>query len=62
VSVRPLGLYALAFGLMLAAGAALAVSAGGFLENTQLLWVSVGLSIGAIVIAVLTVVLRPNDR
>jgi hypothetical protein len=62
VSVRPLGLYALAFGLMLAAGAALAVSAAGFLENTQLLWVSVGLSIGAIVIAVLTVVLRPNDR
>jgi hypothetical protein len=62
VSVRPLGLYALAFGLMLAAGAALAVSAGGFLENTQLLWVSVGLSIGAIVAAVLTVVLRPRDR
>jgi hypothetical protein len=62
VSVRPLGLYALAFGLMLAAGAALAVAAGGFLENTQLLWISVGLSIGAIVVAVLTVVLRPNDR
>jgi hypothetical protein len=62
VSVRPLGLYALAFGLMLAAGTALAVSAGGFLENTQLLWVSVGLSIGAIVIAVLTVVLRPHER
>ena len=62
MNVRPLGLYAVALGLVLAAGVALAMSAGGFLANTRLLWVSAGLSIAAIVAAVLTVVLRSHDR
>lgn len=55
------GLYALAFALMLAAGAALVASARGFLESTRLLWLSTGLSVAAIAIAVLGVLL-PRRR
>lgn len=52
---RPRGwvsLYLVAFALILAAGAALGYSAIGFLQSTRLLWVSIGLSTTAIVVAV----------
>jgi len=62
LGARPLGLYAIAFVLMIGSGIALAASARGFLESTRLLWFSVGLSVAAIVVAVLTVVLRPRER
>lgn len=44
-------LYAIAFGLLLGAGAALGASAAGFLESTRLLWISTSLSALAIVTA-----------
>ena len=47
-----IALYVVAFVLMVAAGAALAASAKGLLESTRLLWVSTGLSAGAIAAAV----------
>ena len=55
--IGSVGLYAVAFGLLVAAGAALGTSAIGFLESTKLLWVSTGLSVLAIAMAVLAVVL-----
>jgi len=45
-------LYAIAFALMLAAGACFAAAAKGFLESTRLLWVSAACSVAAIVVAV----------
>ena len=50
-------LYAVAFVVMLAAGLLLAIAARGFLDNLTLLWLSAGLSLGAIVLAVLALVL-----
>ena len=50
-------LYAVAFVLLVGAGAALVASAVGFLESTRLLWVSTGLSAAAIVTAILGVAL-----
>jgi hypothetical protein len=57
---RPRGwvsLYALAFLLLVGAGAAMGASAVGLLASTRLLWTSAILSGGAILIAVLAVVL-----
>ena len=58
---RPLVLYAVAFGLMLASGLAIVVSARGFLESTRLLWWSVGFSVTAIVVAVVAIVWRRRE-
>lgn len=55
------GLYAIAFGMMLAAGLAIAVAGRSFLESTSPLIVSVVLSGVAIVLAILSVVL-PRRR
>ncbi|MGZ4152113.1 MAG: hypothetical protein ACXVP3_06680 [Actinomycetota bacterium] len=52
---RPRGsfvLYAVAFVLLLAAGATFVASARGFLSSTRLLWVSAGLSALAISAAI----------
>lgn len=48
-----LALYAVAFALVLVAGAALVISARGFLTSTGLLWASTACSLLAIVAAVL---------
>jgi hypothetical protein len=45
-------LYAVAFLLLLAAGASLVASARGFLSSTRLLWVSAGFSVLAISAAI----------
>jgi hypothetical protein len=61
---RPRGwisLYGLAFVLMLAAGAALAIAGRGFLRDRSLLWLSVALSATSIVSAVVGLVL-PRRR
>jgi hypothetical protein len=50
-------LYAVAFVVMLVAGLLLAIAARGFLDNLTLLWLSAGLSLGAIVLAVLALVM-----
>ena len=50
-------LFAVAFVVMLVAGLLLAIAARGFLDNLALLWLSAGLSLGAIVLAVLALVL-----
>ena len=50
-------MYAVAFVVMLVAGLLLAIAARGFLDNLTLLWLSAGLSLGAIVLAVLALVL-----
>jgi len=50
-------LYALSFGLLLAAGVALTVATLGSLNSLRLLRVSAGLSIAAIVVVVVSVVL-----
>ncbi|HET7237009.1 MAG TPA: hypothetical protein VFK59_11340 [Actinomycetota bacterium] len=47
-------LYAVAFGLMLGAGVALAASSLGSLRSMGLLWLSGSLSIGAIAVAVVS--------
>ena len=52
-----LSLYAVAFVLLVLAAGALAASARGFLESVRLLWLSVGLSVGAVVLALLAVTL-----
>ena len=52
------GLYALAFLLMLGAGAALLIDARGFLASTRVLWASTALSAAAIVVTVASVTLR----
>ena len=52
------GLYALAFFLMMAAGAVLLIEVRGFLASTRLLWTSTGLSAAAILVALASVLLR----
>jgi hypothetical protein len=52
-----LWLYAVAFALLVGAGAALIGSAVGFLASTRLLWVSTFLSAAAIAAAILGVML-----
>ena len=49
--------YALAFVLMLVAGALLGLAARAFLRETSMLWASSVLSASAVVLAVLSVVL-----
>ena len=56
-----MSLYAVAFFLMLAAAAVLAVAARSFLNDRSALWFSIGLSAGAIVVAVASVLL-PRRR
>jgi hypothetical protein len=58
---RSLALYGIAFGLMLASGAALVASARGFLESTRLLWCSVGFSVAAIVVAIAAILWRRRE-
>jgi hypothetical protein len=61
---RPRGwmtLYAVAFVVMLGAGGVLAIAARGFLRHPGLLWISAGLSLVAIALAVVSVVL-PRRR
>jgi hypothetical protein len=48
--------YAVAFAVMLIAGLLLGLAARDFLRNDGLLWASVALSAGAIVLAVISVV------
>lgn len=65
VPTRPRGwmsLYLVSFGVLVAAGLALAVSARGFLESVGLLWLSFSLSLGAMVTAVVSVVLPPRKH
>ena len=50
-------LYAVAFALMLLAGAVLGVSARGFLNSFTLLWVSIVLSGAAILVAIVNLFL-----
>lgn len=57
-----IGLYAGAFGLMLAGGAVLVVASLGSLQSTRLLWVSAGLSYVAVVLSVLCLVLPSGRR
>ena len=57
---RPRGsmaVYAVAFVLMLAAGALLGLAAREFLRETSMLWASIALSASAVVLAVLSVAL-----
>jgi hypothetical protein len=54
-------LYALAFVLVLAAGAFVVIAARDFLASLTSLWISMALSVGAIVISVLAVTL-PRRR
>ena len=59
-ALRPRGsmaVYAVAFVLMLAAGALLGLAAREFLRETSLLWASIALSASAVVLAVLSVAL-----
>ena len=56
-----MSLYAVAFALMLAAGALFVVASLGRLESLRMLRVSAGLSVGAILLAVLSV-LVPRRR
>ena len=51
------GLYVVAFALMLGSGVAIAASSLGSLRSVGLLWFSAALSVGAIAAAVLAVVL-----
>lgn len=50
--------YGVAFALLLAAGAALVVASLGALSSMRLLWLSAGLSAGAILVSVLSVALK----
>ncbi len=62
---RPRGwasLYALAFVVLVGAGAALTLAAVSLLESTRLLWVSTALSGLAIVLAIVSVVLPRSRR
>ena len=54
-------LYAVAFVIMLVAGALLGVAARDFLDNTAILYLSTGLSVLAIVLAVVALV-APRRR
>ena len=49
--------YAVAFVLMLSAGALLGLAAREFLRETSMLWASIALSTSAVVLSVLSVVL-----
>jgi Na+/proline symporter len=49
--------YGVAFVVMLAAGVLLGLAAREFLRETGLLWASIGLSAGAVVLAVVSLVL-----
>jgi hypothetical protein len=51
-----LALYVVGFLLMAASGFSLAVAARGFLSSTRLLWLSAGMSVGAIVAALASIV------
>ncbi|MEW6059825.1 MAG: hypothetical protein AB1551_06760 [Actinomycetota bacterium] len=51
-----MSLFAGAFVLMLAAGVILVVGTVGYLSSIRLLWVSAGLSLAAIVVALASVV------
>jgi len=57
-----IGLYAAAFGLMLAGGASLVIASLGSLQSTRLLWFSAGLSYAAVILAVLSLVLPGGRR
>ena len=57
-----LALYVVAFLLMAVSGFTLAVSARGFLASTRLLWLSVGMSAAAIVVALASIVWRARLR
>jgi hypothetical protein len=52
-----MAVYAVAFVLMLAAGALLGLAAREFLRETSMLWASIGLSASAVVLSVLSVLL-----
>ena len=52
-----MAVFAVAFVVMLAAGVLLGLAARKFLRETALLWASIALSGGAVVLAVLAVVL-----
>lgn len=56
-----MALYGVAFVLVLAAGAALGLAARDFLREQTMLWVSIGLSAGAVALAVASLVL-PRRR
>ena len=51
-------IYAVGFALLLAAGVALAAASLGALSSMGLLWLSAGLSAGAIVVSILSVALK----
>jgi hypothetical protein len=57
-----LALYVVGFLLMAASGFSLAVAARGFLSSTRLLWLSAGMSVGAIVAAVASIVWPARGR
>ncbi len=62
---RPRGwmsLYLVAFAMLLAGAACLAVAARGFFESIALLWLSIALSAGALATAVVSVALPPRRR
>ncbi len=52
-----MAVYAVAFVMMLAAGALLGLAAREFLRETSMLWASIVLSASAVVLSVLSVVL-----
>jgi hypothetical protein len=52
-----LSLYVAAFVLLLLAGAFVAMAARDFLSNLSLLWISIACSAGAVVVAIVSVVL-----
>jgi hypothetical protein len=57
-----LALYVVGFLLMAASGFSLAVAARGFLSSTRLLWLSAGMSVGAIVAALASFVWPVRGR
>jgi hypothetical protein len=62
---RPRGwvsIYLVAFAMLLGAGLVLAIAARGFLASIGLLWLSIALSAGALVLAVVSAVLPPRRR
>jgi hypothetical protein len=56
-----MALYGVAFLVMLAAGVALGLAARDFLREQTMLWLSIGLSAGAVALAVASLVL-PRRR
>jgi hypothetical protein len=55
-------IYLVAFAMLLGAGLVLAIAARGFLASIGLLWLSIALSAGALVLAVVSAVLPPRRR